>query len=440
MHLREVLRVGALMLAALFPTVGCGDSFRSTPAGVESSPPGRSAVVLAHAPDTCSIGQFGPVTYRADSAEGMDIHFVPDDVSIGVPGIKLQFAQTVRVGGSEYLLVGSIDASDDFHLYRYADTTGDGVPDQSSEVQLFSSLGDPMFVTSVAMAADGSFFCLDRRCQDICVAIDTDSDGWGDTLQASPFARSQDFPAMLDARRVSGPASVDGVFVLGLMDVAGQDELGELPAWILTDSDSDGAADLLTVVESRRARIGAYDHIPFDGQTAVSVFGFGYPSGATAEVWLLDSGGNDVQLLGSAVLADDQPTSVSLSSALVEGQVVSIRLAGGGAASQTAHVVSDAPQVHRCTPYMTEAGVAAPVTLKGANLTATMLVFYLEGGEGTPIPLAFSLVDSETATVTLPGGLDPTAITFWALAAGQSPAVDEPLSMASLSVVHPDPN
>ena len=227
-------------LATIF-IAACNDDTARTP--ILRS---QSQVLLQTPPETYSAGVFGFGLWSWETHEGVArVTFYPsstqlgDEFSIDVPGVTAMVADTLLKDDTWYFLVGTIDQSEAFSLYRYRDDDGDGTPDASTETLLLSTTG-PEYITSITEGEDGALYMLDRRCQDILVARDTNSDAWADSLQATPFALAQDFPDLLRGGYLVADGA-DQVRVYRMQPPTGQ--LGQMPYYVLVDSDSDGIAD-----------------------------------------------------------------------------------------------------------------------------------------------------------------------------------------------------
>ena len=170
----------------------------------------------------------------------------PDVAPIRFSGEKITFAEHWFLTDAWYLMVGTVrDVDGRFSLYRIRLTEGMGRPDASTRTRILAT-DHPAYVTCVARCAEtNDLYLLDRRCQDILRARDMDNDGWADEIAVEPFARSSEFPTLLELR---------GIFVKGVGRVSGSRihigpldriKFGWLEDLVLVDADGDGVADPL---------------------------------------------------------------------------------------------------------------------------------------------------------------------------------------------------
>ena len=144
---------------------------------------------------------------RADNK----ITFTPR--AVGTSPQSLTFASEHRVLGamhwinrtgpapSHSLLISTITAAGSFSCWQLQDTNGDTVPEMSTAAVLFVGGTNAMFVTRMVQEPGAhSLVMLDRRCQDIWIALDTDGSGVPDQLASTPFAKSANHPELLDTQ------------------------------------------------------------------------------------------------------------------------------------------------------------------------------------------------------------------------------------------------
>lgn len=153
------------------------------------------------------------------------------------------------IGGKAYLFLGVGDEQEVFHFQSVHDVDGDGILEPETLRTHFTTAPTPAFFTYLAVAGDTWYF-LDRRCQDIRCASDTNADGLPDRLHAAPYARSADHPYLLRVKSIG--ARVTGVLHASTVDLARVS--GQEAGWaVYRDADLDGVAE----TETRHAPGGA---------------------------------------------------------------------------------------------------------------------------------------------------------------------------------------
>lgn len=387
--------------AALLVAAACGTD-RSVPQLLQ-----QSQVVLATPPSWANKGHLEDNwewSTRAD--ENMVLLVNPqtgvlDEFYITGQDQVLMCA-TWELSGTLYLLVGVLDASEEFSLLRYHDSTGDGRPDASTEAVVFDAGTNAIYPTHLCREnrTGSSIYLLDSRCADILYVEDTNSDGWPDTIQTTPFARSSDHPELLDVYRLRSPAvgvvEAHDSYIPSSAVHAQAWELLELPFDRYSDTNSDNVADVLAVVvpvAAHPAMLG----IPYDGQTAIDVSGV---QNAGVQVWTLNVDMTQDTLIGSGTIGAGI-TSITLTSALTKGDRVGVYYATGSTGRDVPAylAVDDWPQITEVDePLIDIAG--GTHTIKGLNFASDVDVG-LVTKTGTH-NLSFTFVDSRTLTVTVP--------------------------------------
>ncbi len=133
------------------------------------------------------------------------------------------------------------------------DASGDRVPDSTTIVELFNSGATPLYVTSFAWSPNGDLYLLDSRCQDIYRATDTTGDGWVNALGETPFAKSDDYPQLLDVAVLV--SEVD--YTVDAITDSDTGSRRTIPYVRFLDSDEDGAAN--SVAKIRPKGLGIRD-------------------------------------------------------------------------------------------------------------------------------------------------------------------------------------
>ncbi len=419
----------SVAIFALCTSCGSGDRLVSTPHAF----PTTSEIVLTSPPDSVSSGKISGITFYSDSN---DIKFVRGGIhSITVPGHKILAASMTIQGGTSYLLVASIDNQGHCKLFRYNDETGDYIPDATTETMLVDFGTTPAYVTKISAANAGLMFVLDRRCQDIRVLVDTNADGWVDTVKPTPYAKSDDYSGLLEARSVlrSGDAATyvyaTDYAPANLLDIL--EPPGLSGTLRFEDSNGDLVADSMTVMSAMGiSNTPRLQLVPYDGLTSISVgSGQGRANGQEVQVWSLDASGGDIAQLGSATFGSgsNTPVTISLSSALQTGQFLGVRYKNKQSSQIAIHVVAAVPQVASVTPRTVAPNETTVVTVKGHNFGSST-TFKLRTGAGPAVTLSSTPINANTATVTIPSMpySSPGAFELFALAPGQDPSVTIP--------------
>jgi hypothetical protein len=329
--------------------------------------------------------------------------------------------------------VGGVTSSDAFRLYRMNDATGDGIPDGCTLTLVFSTAPASAYVTSVARSLSGNTaYILDRRCQDICVVEDTNSDGWPDSVVSTPFALSSTFPSLLDARSITVEVHGDAVTVVARPEGPGVaspalQRGGTFVAY--ADTNGDGVADTETfgTSDDRLPQLDvAHGGVPFDGQTTLRTYSPEAAEGKTVQVATIDQNGDDIAVLGSAVVDAAGYSNVAMSPALAQGDSIAIRYATSPADRSVWVVRPQVPQLLRVTSGLGDPASANSVSISGLGLVAGMSVYYLtpratDASQAVGVP--FSLNSSTEVVVSLPllaGAEDIGMMTFFATGQGQA--------------------
>ena len=400
-----VLWAGGILLVS---GCGAGDSFGS------QASPRSSPVLLQEPPPVCDSGGFSDAVkwHIGDDSSLVEMVHVETAVQatldLSPEQQVLCVASWESTSGVPHLLVGTIDSSERFSLFAFHDADSDGLPDLSTQSLLFTQpSGEKAYITSVARSFDQStVYLLDRRCQDIRQATDTNSDGLPDSLETQAFALSASIAGLVDvAQIVSGdPGHVSGALrtvFTPTKDLASS--LLRYPRLSLEDTNADGVVDVATVVSNPPAPlVPGLDGAPFHGQTTVSVRG---QAGETVECWLLDASGAFSSMLGSLTLPTSgwEPMTVA---ALFEGSVIALRFASQPPTVAVRRRVRGAwPQITSVSPYSIEES-GGTFVVEGSYLSTTMLATLWTQGGTVSHQLTFTLQSGTVATLTVPT-LDP---------------------------------
>ena len=245
---RYVYSLAVLLTSIL--SVACGRAQTATDAPADEVLSSQ-AVVLTAVPNSSST-----VTYEnwdlaatSDSAVIRGVRLDPEastpladlQKTLTVPGAHVTLLERWEVSGADYLIVGTVDSSDVFELFRYHDSSGDGFPDASTETSIFGTSPSKAYVTSIAkIVGSDDVFVLDRRCQDILLVKDSNNDGWPNALNTAPFAKSDDHSNLLNARALM--SSTQSVVIATGQDFRSSiswNPLDRYYGWEYEDSDSD---------------------------------------------------------------------------------------------------------------------------------------------------------------------------------------------------------
>ena len=412
----------ALGTVALMVLGGCGSA--TLPPPLQGSP-----VVLTAPPEVALGGGYGDGHYTHLTGatfefvhEGMEGHAAR---ALTVPGAAALYARLAVHAGQAYFLVGAIDANEHWTLYRYHDVTGDGAPDASTQTLLIAT-GAPSYITDLAFTPGGSrCYLLDRRCQDVRLATDTNSDGWIDQLQATPFAMSETWPTLLSGRVLDAVSSaavrVREFSSTQLADIA------LFPADVYTDTDADSVADTSDAETPFAVTPFITGPLPYAGQTSLLVGTPAHGTGPAIEIWTLDAAGGDVALLGSGTptgAGEVGAVSVPLSPSLIEGQSLGVRFVRRTASQLQLQVLPALPQVVSVVPYFIATGTSATtVLLQGANFSASTSVTLIHS-DGTTTTLVPTLLGPGTISVSVPGQSEGGGVTFRVRDPGEDPDHD----------------
>ncbi len=400
------LTTSALALAfSMFAACGVKDDvFR--PAGTPSIQ--QSSVALNSPPDVVSTsGLVADDDFMFLTDGSACVRVSKGDLSstsqeVNVTGSKVLWADKWEVDSVAYLVVSVVDASDIASLYRYHDSDSDGLPDESTETLLFHSGTAKMYITDgVWGGEDGHLYFLDRRCQDIQVAEDTDDDGWPDTICSTAFALSSAHPELLGVRSIA--PEMTGLVGEIYGPNAGGAQLVGGARFVMYDADDDLVAEAFFYEPGQMLAPSTWG-VPYSGQTSIDVDGGTGSNGSTAEIWEVDANYDDVASLGSVVLGSDGKGTITLSRALVEDEVLSVRFDGKEDDHHLPVVMGDQPQLLELV-YDNPLPLAAAttITMKGLNLTLGMTVRVRDVAKDTESDLAVAtLVSSTEATVTIP--------------------------------------
>jgi len=384
-----------------------------------------SAQVLSSPPEVIDSGHFDGEWHYSIRGDEAEVDFTSErsggTSSVSIPGATGILAASAReLSGTRYLVVCAIGSQESISVLRMHDTTGDGMPDASTLVELFDSDSEPLYVTSLAWSDGGRLYMLDRRCQDIRLATDSDSDGWPDVLRSIPYAKSDDYAQLLDTFAVVSPA---GGTVDALTDWSPASRR-KIPYWQFVDSDLNGVADGASKVAEGGLGI-AVKGMPFDGQSAVEVAG---EPGRTVELWSVDSAGDNDSLLGSTSISStslDYWVSLTVSPSLQLGATVRVQYENDFQSGRIFKVVRDWPQILGVGWLWVEVGDnGGTVEVEGLNFTSDMTIRMatISGNEYT---LSTTFIDSENATGTIPS-LSETdrhnVADFWVCVPGQPEA------------------
>jgi hypothetical protein len=333
-------------------------------------------------------------------------------------------------------MVATVSADDEFQLYRYHDTTGDGVPDDATRVTLLDSAPAKMYVTSFATIGDGTTYLFDARCRDIRVAIDSDSDGWPDTIATAPFAAASEYPDELE-------------WVVGIWS----DTEGHVltsPVWStqchfevqgycslyqrFKDTDADGEADAVDTFQRTNNHPVVKGH-PYDGQSQLQVRA---PIGLVVQVWDLDANGDEDTLLGSATITTSEWTSISLSPALSEGDDLAIRSTTSPSHVVKYSVIDDRPQLLGAEPAIVHTSEAQTVQFEGINLVSGMSAV-LRTADGEDHSVSVDFVGQTEIRVTMPTLSDEAAGPAELLLRAPGTSASEPADASVLFEFLPEP-
>jgi len=383
----------------------------------------RSQQVLSEPPDVELIGNFDADWHYSTTNTSGSVTFLSEDgveaeVTIALPNAVRILGATIREhGGNRYLVCSAIDSQEVLSVFRLHDLNGDDVPDASSIVELFDSGTEPLYVTSLSWSPNGDLYLLDRRCQDVLVAADTNQDGWPDTLRAIPFAKSEDFAQLLEARSI---ASEIAQAVHTIPDTETYVRR-VVPYWQFEDVNGDAVADTATKIPAGGLGIRVKG-MPFDGQSSIEVAG---QPGKTVEVWTVDGAGDNDTLLGSATVDPGSLeffTPVSLSPGLQLGQQIRVQYSNDAASGRLFVASKDWPQITGVEGLWVEVGDSGgTIAIEGMNFTSSMKI-KMATVTGNEYTLTTTYIDSEHATGAIPSLSEDerhNVADFWVCVPGQ---------------------
>ncbi len=375
---------------------GCGSSEPTPPAPRLTSP-----LVLSEPPTY--VSGHGPIGsaefFFGGGISGVEI--LPEagtgvsKFSVSIPGEQILMALVHLAGGTEYLLVGAIDTNEKFVLHRVHDSDDDGVVDASTLTSVFDSGTEKIYGMSLAVEGD-RWYLLDRRCQDVRLILDTDSDGLADAWKSTPFAKSADHSELLETRHLIKPSSGTGVDAYSTLHEQPEAEPGRVE---LRDSNSDDVSDTATTIAPKSITPVIYGHL-FSGQDKVKVQA-DYGSGQTAQVWDVDGSGDPSNLLGSILLSDDEFTEISLSRALVLDEEIVIKFSDPGAEEEVLEVGEDEPQYIDLSTVNLPIGQVNTIEVEGYGFTSTT-TYTLETKDEQSITIAATFNSSTSVTLAVP--------------------------------------
>jgi len=401
-----IIRVTALLVAAL---AACSGSDGPAPTTL------RQSQVLLQAPpevyDT-SVDASDRVYFVLPKGVGNQVRFFDTHSEAEATLTFTSHASVLLVyvwlsAGQIYYLVGCVSSNHVFSLYRIHDADGDALPDLSTQTLLLDSGSAAMFPTALTRIANSSdAYLLDRRCQDILRAADTDADGFPDQL--STFALSADFEELLPVR---GLLAGSGSAVLGLLVPVTFDELSIYltrfpgPHKSFKDTDSDGTADTAVDWTWNEDPVVAAHGRPYRGQQSIEVMGY---AGKTVQVWLLHATTLQPEtLLGGAQISDASVwTGISLSQPLTLDRTIRLRYSDKTQGIDLT-VIEDWPQIHAIVPAILDRAGGA-LAIEGFNLTANTAVRlrtawdFATASFGSVQTVPITVQDAQHATVTIP--------------------------------------
>lgn len=400
-----------LLICAL--AAGCGD-------GGEAGTPRVSAVLLNDHPPVATSGDFGSYVWAA-SHEGPTVKFHPSSQSITASGERVMTVASLLDGGTNYLLVSSIDSAGVLALDRFHDANNDGIPDQSTKTTLLTSGTTPRYVTSIYPRSRSEMYLLDARQGDIIVAWGANG-AWVSTTLSTPFAAYANYPALKHIRRIldGTTAGVFGVFA-SPAEKGSMTSVSELPSLHFPDANSDHVADSMTAESTDRRPVLDLP-TPFAGQTQVTARRVGAVSTMTVEIWSVDPDTKvDVSLLGSVSMdATEGTKSVPLSSALTSGMWIAARYQGSSALLRTLYPVTAAwPQIVGGSPAVISPNTSTSITLTGVNFTQNMTLKVMRFGSDAQ-SVSFTFNSSTSVSATLPAFPNLSLVSVYALGDGQS--------------------
>lgn len=365
--------------------------------GTRSVPRIHSAATLSSPPSVVSVNEYDGLSYCVQSSTAVVAFFSDGDPTLTVPGSGNLSSMIVERGSTKYLVVASFDSNDRARLYRYHDADEDGIPDESTELELLDLGPTPAYITSVSLLSDGTTYLLDARCQDILVATDTDNDTWPDTVSSTPFAMSSAFGDLLEVRAIRAMSVGD---VRGAISYSSQSELLTRGQSALVSRFQDTNAD------------GVADSGGFELPQFATLRVFGVPAAGHQQIWVKATAGHTVTAfaldaqyvpttqLGSVVVQNQEWTSMSLSRALVHDEWIVVSLATEPGSGVRSRVWTARAQIVETEPTVVDIG-GGTIEVRGLNLDENMEVT-LVTADDVVRELSFEIEDERTATVTIP--------------------------------------
>ncbi len=393
-----------------------------------------SPVVNTIVPNTSSDVSFGDGFCHAKAGRkhvAIDSHKLKYGIGSFFPGGTVMGVGIARKDGKEYLLVATrANATSGCTIRCYYDKNGDDVPDASTGRTLVSTGSQPCYITSMDVNDDFSkLFMLDRRCQDVLYATDTDGNGWPDTMATSPCARSADFPNLKRAGfiRASGTKDVD-LECLPVSDHA-RNRLRRVDPLCRIELRGGVATD---VTPPRRPYWSVSINWPvIEGDTEVFVSGGCAEEGTEVEIWTLDGGGNLLTRLGTAPMpTDGSKVVVPLRAALTRGTRLRAKYKQRRRPIGEMIVKADVPHVMRFKPSRIKRTTSeTTVQVFGRAFTPSTQIQMRKSGKNKPwtnVPSAY-LSDGEMS-FTLPPMADEAWVFIRAIKPGQDVVADKPTS------------
>jgi len=362
------------------------------------------------------------ITSDSDSADiGLVRIGVTDETLTLTPsaGIAILDLRELVSGGTTYLIAATVDAADVGRIVRWHDADGDGAPDASTEAVLLTTGAPGAYFSAIDFLTPETAYLYNARCGDVLIARDSDSDGWADTLDPTPFAMSSVFPSLLHVRAID----VESASIVRTARTEGAGTTVAMDRtlnWTFEDLDGDDVADQSAFnVPDLKAPV-VYGE-PHEGQTTIRVRG---SSGQTVRLYLLDVNDDPATALGQLTLGTDDWEDMSLSPSLAEGDKLLLTAGSDyNAPHRTLHVRDNAPQCIAAVPSAFEIGGESSLTIHGLGLSNTMTV-KLVTADGSETTLSHTLVSSQVMTVILPTLVDPDdagVAMIYALEPGQDP-------------------